>query len=719
MFSGLPAGSYEVSVRESSLPGTHRLTASEIQAVALTAGENRIGVDYPTTLRPTPTPLPPITLNLIAQDMEFIQVAHGATLISGKRTLVRVFVGVTGATEDVRNVSAYLYRTGHSLDTVEPIAPATLLVTADPMSNPAVVNDLSRTINFLLPDDWTPAGRPNFHVVINPPGRWVKTECGAPCLLDNQLTRGAQFHTADALSVQMVQLMTSEGMSLVTSEDTVRWLRKTYPLNTVHVYPDYMPTASNFSDTSGPSCGNPWNWLLLEFGGRWFFSFHWDRHFYGMVPEFVVPRPGTVGCGYTPGHIAAGMVTDGSDVGGEIMGHEIGHNLGREHTFSACRTEPDRAWYPYADGLIGVYGVDLGNPSAPLYVDPTTTYDIMSYCDPLWMSDHTFGNLYREFTAARSGLSASLVRAQAEAAAEREYLVGSGFIADLAISQMTPFYRVMLPEGSSDAPGMGQYALELQDAGGAALFTRRFDLDTGHSDSPNAGSFFQIVPWQPNTARVVIRHGQTVIHAETVSAHAPKVALLYPNGGEQWAPNSDQTITWEASDADGDALHYVLQYSVNDGGSWTAIATDLTGASYALNASVLAGSGQARVRVLATDGVNTAHDASDAAFTVEGKPPAALIFDPVAGQTFLPGAALVLDGSGTDLEDGPITDDSRFRWRSDLEGDLGVGRRLFYEDLLPGWHTITLAVTDSDHFVGESSVTVFIGRQVHLPVIFK
>jgi len=158
---------------------------------------------------------------------------------------------------------------------------------------------------------------------------------------------------------------------------------------------------------------------------------------------------------------------------------------------------------------------------------------------------------------------------------------------------------------------------------------------------------------------------------------------------------------------------------VDDGGSWTAIATDLTGTSYALNASVLAGSGQARVRVLATDGVNTAHDASDAAFTVEGKPPAALIFDPVAGQTFLPGAALVLDGSGTDLEDGPITDDSRFRWRSDLEGDLGVGRRLFYEDLLPGWHTITLAVTDSDHFVGESSVTVFIGRQVHLPVIFK
>jgi len=125
------------------------------------------------------------------------------------------------------------------------------------------------------------------------------------------------------------------------------------------------------------------------------------------------------------------------------------------------------------------------------------------------------------------------------------------------------------------------------------------------------------------------------------------------------------------------------------------------------------------VRVLATDGVNTAQDDSDAAFTVEGKPPAAMIFDPVAGHIFLPGAPLVLDGAGADLEDGPITDDSRFRWRSDLEGELGAGQRLFFEDLLPGWHTITLAVTDSDHFVGETSVTVFVGRQTYLPVMLK
>ncbi|PKO22049.1 MAG: hypothetical protein CVU38_11310, partial [Chloroflexi bacterium HGW-Chloroflexi-1] len=207
-FAGLVAGAYEVSVRESSLSATHRLTGSEIHAVTLAAGENRTGVDYPTTRRPTPTPLPPITLNLSARDVEFIQVAHGATLISGKRTLPRVFVGVTGATEEVPMVSAYLYRTGHSLDTIEPIALATLLVTADPANDPAVVNDLSRTINFLLPEDWTPAGRPNFHVVINPVGAHTKTECGAPCLLDNQITVAAQFHNTDALDVQMVRLTT-------------------------------------------------------------------------------------------------------------------------------------------------------------------------------------------------------------------------------------------------------------------------------------------------------------------------------------------------------------------------------------------------------------------------------------------------------------------------------------------------------------------------------
>ncbi|HEY66428.1 MAG TPA: hypothetical protein G4O02_17900, partial [Caldilineae bacterium] len=80
---------------------------------------------------------------------------------------------------------------------------------------------------------------------------------------------------------------------------------------------------------------------------------------------------------------------------------------------------------------------------------------------------------------------------------------------------------------------------------------------------------------------------------------------------------------------------------------------------------------------------------------------------------------ILLEGAGTDLEDGPITDDAHFVWSSNLEGELGVGRRLYFEDLLPGWHTITLRVMDSDGFVGEKSISLFVGYRLRLPLILR
>ena len=45
--------------------------------------------------------------------------------------------------------------------------------------------------------------------------------------------------------------------------------------------------------------------------------------------------------------------------------------------------DPD---YPYPDGSIGVWGYDLLDGRL---VDPSTA-DLMSYCDPAWISDYSF-----------------------------------------------------------------------------------------------------------------------------------------------------------------------------------------------------------------------------------------------------------------------------------------------------------------------------------------
>jgi hypothetical protein len=320
-----------------------------------------------------------------------------------------------------------------------------------------------------------------------------------------------------------------------------------------------------------------------------------------------------------------------------------------------------------------------------------------------------------EFNSAAFGAQARTSVVSEKPGFAQEYLVCSGAVVD-GQATMRPCYRFTSAAGDN-AVGQGPYALELQSAGGATLFTRHF-ATVGDSADPIAGSgyFRQVVPWQPGTAAIVIRQGQTVLRTIIVSAHAPQVTLLSPNGGEAWPPYGEHTVAWAGSDADGDPLRYILQYSPDGGATWQAVAVNLADTSYALDASRLPGSQQALLRVIVTDGANTGQDASDAAFTVEGKPPAALIVYPVTGQRFKPGQPVILEGSGTDLEDGPLSDDARFRWRSSIEGELGVGRKLFFEDLLPGRHTLTLEVMDSDGFTGGATVEILIGHALYLPL---
>jgi hypothetical protein len=310
--------------------------------------------------------------------------------------------------------------------------------------------------------------------------------------------------------------------------------------------------------------------------------------------------------------------------------------------------------------------------------------------------------------------------APSAASVQQEYLIGSGKIVNGLVTMTHPFYRDMLPAGTSDGVGQGAYSLALQNAGGTPLFTRYFDT-IRDPDNPAIESIYfrQVVPWQPGTAAIVIRQGQTVLASITVSAHAPQVTLLSPNGGESWPPYGEHLVAWSGTDDDGDSLRYDLLYSPNGGATWRGLASALTGTSYALDASRLPGSQQALLRVVATDGVNTGQDTSNATFAVEGKPPTAMIVYPIAGQRFEPGRPVILEGSGTDLEDGPLSDDMRFRWRSSIEGELGIGRKLFFEDLLPGRHVITLEVADSDGFISQDSVSIFVGRLLYVPLLLK
>ena len=82
---------------------------------------------------------------------------------------------------------------------------------------------------------------------------------------------------------------------------------------------------------------------------------------------------------------------------------------------------------------------------------------------------------------------------------------------------------------------------------------------------------------------------------------------------------------------------------------------------------------------------------------------------PADGAAVDQGAALVLEGVGTDMEDGPLPASS-LAWSSDKDGSLGSGELLITSSLSVGDHLLTLQASDSSGETATASVHVTVRR---------
>jgi hypothetical protein len=203
-----------------------------------------------------------------------------------------------------------------------------------------------------------------------------------------------------------------------------------------------------------------------------------------------------------------------------------------------------------------------------------------------------------------------------------------------------------------------------------------------------------------------------------VSASPPQVKITSPLEQETWLPKSSHTLTWDGFDGDGDKLAYSIFYSHNGGASWILLDSDLSGTSRQINTDEMAGGSDTLFRVVATDGVNTGFDETDQAITIPNQPPQALILNPENGSIFLPGSLVVLEGIGTDMEDGTLPDDA-LAWSSDIQGSLGIGPSLPLNVLSVGKHVITLSIKDSFGIPATYSVTIRVAYPIYIPIILR
>ncbi len=191
------------------------------------------------------------------------------------------------------------------------------------------------------------------------------------------------------------------------------------------------------------------------------------RYYYGVVR--VGYSSGIAGIGYVGFPVSAGW--DSSSSAARIMVHEIGHNLGRGHAPCNVTGEPG---YPYQGGSIGTWGY---NVASGVLFNPAQYKDVMSYCNPQWISDYSYTGM-QGFLEARppSAQSQSQGRAQ-------EVLLFSGRIRGGQL-QFNPVIKL---QAVPDMPQPGAYKLRLDTDGGvveASFQTEAVEAPHGPGQPP-------------------------------------------------------------------------------------------------------------------------------------------------------------------------------------------------------------------------------------------
>jgi hypothetical protein len=296
-----------------------------------------------------------------------------------------------------------------------------------------------------------------------------------------------------------------------------------------------------------------------------------------------------------------------------------------------------------------------------------------------------------------------------------EYLmmVGRLFTETQSVT-MLPMMRLMGSDLDPEAEvnPAGSYSIRLLDAADNVLAEQSIGMLLGNHQEEGA-NLIALVPYMTETARIAVTQEAIEFFSYSVSPNPPQVALD-PISGMVSGPI---TVTWSASDPDGDNITATLLFSEDGGATWDPIALGIPGDQVDLETDFWPGTDQGMLRILVTDGVNTSEDITGP-FGVPSKAPEAFIVAPHDWAVLPPEMPVFFLAAGDDAEDGPLSSGA-YSWTSDRDGYLGSGEEILVEALSPGWHQVTVTATDSHNNTASDTISVYVGYRMYLPLIFK
>ena len=687
-------------------------------------------------------------INLVADSLEVTQgiqnTSNGVPLIQNRDTYARFYVHSSGAA--VPGVTAYLYRTnsgGAILD--GPVAATAPLLTVLPTPHR---NNLNDSFLFQLPWNWLTGGTLYLRAVLNPNQYPLE-----PNYADNVVTFSATLQPSPQYSLYLIEwsyTLNGKGYAPTKTDEQLdlSWLRRAYPIDSIlggtsgffpviyQIYDAGLGSRVNqtSSECSSTLCASQYiNTEEQTMRDVW--PIPDTTSIYGLISDVAGPFPrGQECCGTRDASGPAGI-----DVDGYYGGHENGHTLGRSHPSSSallCGNSASDPSYPYPNGQIGpsngaLEGFDVGDPSLglPLQIYPGAKWtDVMTYCQNEWISDYTYNGMYAYLIANPPAAPARPGGALAAPALAGDWLQVNGEIVTTAAAGIQKHVSVLVPTTTggilarvqhlstiAQVPPRvaGPYSLELYDAGNSLLASYPFTPLPATGDHPDWLPFSQVVTYVANTAqlRLVQLAGNAILATKAIPPHAPAISNVHLVG----APNpvsGPVTLQWTAGDVDGNPLTFDIDYSPDGGTTLRPVQVGISGTSTLIDTGHLGGSQTALFRVVASDGVNTAH-ADSAIFSMANKLPEPAILSPADGAHRHWGQLVNFNGEATDAQDG-FVNPANLAW-SDQNGPLGTGALLSISDLPVGTNVISLTATDSANLQSTTRITVIVDDDMNLP----
>jgi len=300
---------------------------------------------------------------------------NAVPLVAGRNGLLRVFVRASAANSAQPSVRVRFYNGSTLVNTS--------IINATVASVPLTIDEATLTASWNVqvpgsllqpglsmlvdvdPTNAVPEGNENDNVL---------PASGTPGALDVRTVSPVQVKL-----VPVIQTARGDTGRVNTSNlaSFINPMERMFPVTTIDADIREPYTYSGAELGSG---GANWNQLLNEINAARVAEAT-GRSYYGVVR--VGYTSGVAGLGYVG--LPAAIGWDHQPSAYDVMAHEMGHNFGRFHAPCGGPQGVDNQ-FPYAGGTIGVYGYDIFSNQLKFPV----LRDLMSYCDPHWISDYNY-----------------------------------------------------------------------------------------------------------------------------------------------------------------------------------------------------------------------------------------------------------------------------------------------------------------------------------------